>query len=179
MPQPKENLYTIDYIYSLPEDKRVELIDGIIYDMSAPKRIHQDISMSLSKQLSEAVDKNNGECKVYAAPFGVKLDDYNYVEPDISLICDKNKLTDDGCVGVPELIMEIVSPSSVRNDYVLKLNKYINAGIFEYWIIDPSEKRIMVYLKSNNYIPSIYRISDEIKVDIIKNCNIKLDIYNM
>lgn len=178
MPQPKENLYTIDYINSLPEDERAELIDGVIYNMAPPTVLHQRISNSISFQLNTAIKNNHGECEVFSAPFGVKLDDMNYFEPDIALICDKRKLENGKyCEGIPELIMEIVSPSSGKQDYVLKLNKYINAGVFEYWIIDPKLKQILVYLRSNDYIGKSYKITDEISVGIIKNCKIKLDLF--
>lgn len=178
MPQPKENLYTVDYINSLPEDERAEIIDGVIYNMAPPNVMHQRISNSISFQLNTAINKNHGECEVFAAPFGVKLDDYNYFEPDIALVCDKRKLENGKhCEGVPELIMEVVSPSSIRQDYILKLNKYTDAGIFEYWIIDPKQKHILVYSRSNNYEAQSYKITDEISVGIIKNCKIKLDLF--
>jgi len=176
MEEAKQQLYTVEYIHSLPEDKRVELIDGVIYDMTAPLRVHQKIAYELGRQIGNAIEKNHGDCEVYPAPFAVQLDDYNYLEPDISLICDKSKLDDKGCNGAPELVMEVVSPSSIRRDYITKLNKYIDAGVFEYWIVDPVEKQILVYLRSNDYIPKTYKISDVISVGIIKDCKIKLDI---
>ncbi len=176
MEEAKQQLYTVEYIHSLPEDKRVELIDGVIYDMTAPKRIHQKIAYELGRQIGNAIEKNHGDCEVYLAPFGVELDDYNYLEPDISVICDKNKLTDNGCSGAPELVIEVVSPSSRKMDYFIKLNKYMNAGVFEYWIVDPIKKQILVYNRSDDYIPATYKITDVVKVGIIKDCKIKLYI---
>lgn len=175
MPQPKEELYTIDYIYSLPDDERVELIDGIIYTMQAPKRVHQKIQQELSLQIGNVIKKNHGECEIYPAPFGVVIDDRNYVEPDISIICDKNKLTDNGCEGIPEIIIEIASQNNKRNDYVIKLNKYMNAGIFEYIIIDPMEKLIFIYRKSEGYVPKVVSIFETFEIEIIRNCKIKLE----
>ena len=174
---PDENLYTFEYICSLPENERAELINGKILNMATPSILHQTIVSDIVYQLRSAIDKNNVECKVYPAPFGIKLNDTNFFEPDISLVCDKRK-TENGkyCDGIPDLIMEVVSPSSVRNDYIIKLNKYIDANVFEYWVVDPIEKQILVYTLENNYIPKTYKITDSINVGIIRNCIIKLDI---
>ena len=112
----KQETYTIEDIYALPEGQRAELIDGQIYDMAPPNRRHQRISGKLHQAIANYIDSKNGECEVYAAPFAVFLneDDRNYVEPDISVICDKNKLTDKGCNGAPDWIIEIVSSSFIR-----------------------------------------------------------------
>lgn len=182
MPQPKEELYTVDYIENLPDGERAELIDGVVYNMGTPSYTHQAIVYELGRQLGNAIEKNKGECKVVPAPFTVYLnkDEYTHIEPDLSLICDRSKITDKGCCnGAPELVMEVVSPSSKKLDYFIKLNKYINAGVFEYWIIDPIEKQILVYLKNNDFIPKVYRIEDTISVGIIKNCKLKLDLNSL
>lgn len=124
-------VYTEEDYYSLPEDTRAELIDGQIYYMSAPSRIHQEILMFLSKTIANYIDSKHGSCKIYPAPFAVKLfgdDDKTIIEPDISVICDKNKLTDKGCSGAPDLVIEIVSPSTQQLDYGIKLFKYRTAG---------------------------------------------------
>ena len=143
----KENSYTIEDIYVLPDGQRAELIDGTMYMMAPPKRIHQEIVIELSTVINTYIKNKRGECKVYPAPFAVFLnsDDKNYVEPDISVICDKTKLTDDGCNGAPDWIIEVVSPSSRRMDYILKLFKYRSAGVREYWIVDPDKNRVTVY----------------------------------
>lgn len=147
MPLPKESLYTIDNIYALPEGTRAELIDGQMYMMAPPSRRHQDISFSLSRKIADYIDSKHGSCKVYPAPFAVFLndDDKNYVEPDISIICDHNKLNDNGCVGAPDWIIEVVSPGSRRMDYFTKLFKYRTSGVREYWIVDPEKNRILIY----------------------------------
>lgn len=129
------NIYTEDDYYNLPENVRAELIDGQIYYMSAPSKIHQEILMFLSKTIANYIDSKKGPCKVYPAPFAVKLfvdDNRTVAEPDISVICDPNKLTDRGCTGAPDWIVEIVSPSNSRHDYVRKLNLYMDAGVREY-----------------------------------------------
>ena len=146
MPLPKEQLYTVEDIYNLPEGQRAELIDGMIFDMAPPSRIHQKISGQLHKSIANYIDRNNGSCEVYAAPFAVFLnaDDKNYVEPDISVVCDKNKLSDRGCEGAPDWIIEITSPSSQRMDYLTKLWKYRSSGVREYWIVNPLKETVQV-----------------------------------
>ncbi len=147
MPLPREKVYTIDDIYALPDRERAELIDGNIYYMAPPNRIHQQLVLKLGRKIADYIDKNHGSCEVDIAPFAVFLnkDDKNYVEPDISVICNKDKLTDKGCNGAPDWIIEIVSTGSRRMDYYTKLFKYRTAGVREYWIADPEKKRVTVY----------------------------------
>ena len=147
MPLPKLDSYTTEYIFSLPEGQRVELIDGVVYDMAPPSFMHQKILSFLHLEIGTYIRSKKGACEVIPAPFAVFLnaDDKNYVEPDISVICDPNKLNDKGCIGAPDWIIEIVSPSSKRMDYMIKLFKYRTAGVREYWIVDKSKNRITVY----------------------------------
>lgn len=142
-----EKLYTIDDIYALPDGERAELIDGQIYMMAPPNRKHQTIARELFSSINSYIKSKGGSCEPFFAPFAVFLnkDDTNYVEPDISIICDKSKLTDKGCSGAPDWIIEIVSPGSRRMDYFTKLFKYRTSGVREYWIVDPDRKRITVY----------------------------------
>lgn len=139
--------YTIEDIYNLPDGQRAELIDGDMYMMAPPSRKHQDISMALSHKIKDFILSNKGACAVYAAPFAVFLnaDEQTYVEPDLSVICDREKLTEEGCSGAPDWIIEIVSKSSRQMDYMRKLFKYRSAGVREYWIVDPEKERITVY----------------------------------
>ena len=113
MPLLKKSYTSKDY-WNLPDGQRAELIDGQFYNMAPPSRIHQEISYQISRFLGNYIESNGGKCRVYPAPFAVNLDadDKDWVEPDISVICDPNKLTDRGCSGAPDLIFEIVSPSS-------------------------------------------------------------------
>lgn len=165
--------YTEEDYYNLPEDIRAELIDGQIYYMSAPSRIHQEILNSINNTIYNYIRSKNGNCKVYPAPFAVKLfqdDDKTMVEPDISVICDPNKLTDRGCSGAPDWIIEIVSPTNPSHDYVKKLNLYLDAGVREYWIVDPRYSKIYVYnMESNNFVVNEYSFSDTIKADIYED----------
>lgn len=139
--------YTLEYIENLPEGERAELIDGDVYMMAPPNTMHQRISMFLSFKFSSYIEKQKGRCEVFAAPFAVYLndDDYNYVEPDLSVICDSDKVDKKGCHGAPDLVMEIVSPSSRHMDYLVKLNQYQKTGVREYWIIDPADESVLVY----------------------------------
>ena len=180
MALPKEHTYTIDDIYALPDGERAELINGQIYYMAPPSRKHQDLSMELSGTIREYIRSHKGSCKVYAAPFAVYLDDTTstYVEPDISVICDLDKLDDKGCNGVPDWIIEIVSPASKRMDYYTKLFKYRTAGVREYWIIDAVKNQIFVYDFEKGDTEQ-YTLQDSVKAGIYEDLVIdfsKLDI---
>ena len=141
MPLLKNDQYTSEDYWNLPEGTRAELIDGKLYDMAPPSRIHQQLVMELAGTIREYIKKNHGNCQIYPAPFAVNLDadDKDWVEPDISVICDPNKLTDRGCSGAPDLIFEIVSPSSRKLDYGIKNGIYSQSGVREYWIVDPAK----------------------------------------
>ena len=180
MPQSQERIYTIEDIYALPNGTRAELIDGQIYYMAPPSRKHQKILLSLSRVISDYIDKNNGACEVDIAPFSVFLNenDKNYVEPDISIICDQNKLNDKGCVGAPDWIIEIVSPSSKRMDYMIKLFKYRTAGVREYWIVVPDKDRITLYNFEKDDIAE-FSFADDIPVSIYPGFSINLSKLNI
>jgi len=171
----EEETYTIDDIYTLPEGKRAELIDGRIYDMAPPSRLHQRLLNFINTEINLYIRNNNGNCEVYPAPFAVFLneDDINYVEPDISVICDQSKLTDKGCNGAPDWIIEIVSPSSKRMDYLIKLFKYRNADVKEYWIVDPEKNRITAYNFVHDTIEE-YAFGDDVPVGIYEDFSIKV-----
>lgn len=164
------DIYTEEDYYSLPENVRAELIDGRIYDMAAPSRMHQEILSFLHLEIGSYIRSKNGSCKVYPAPFAVKLfedSDKTVVEPDISVICDLNKLTERGCTGAPDWIIEIVSPSTSSHDYVRKLNLYMNAGVKEYWIVNPMDRSVYVYfLQEDKFKTAAYTLNDSIKVNI-------------
>ncbi len=167
--------YTIEDIYKLPEGTRAELIDGTMYMMAPPNSRHQQISMLLSVEISNYIKEKKGDCMVFAAPFAVFLnnDDKLYVEPDISVICDRSKVTDRGCNGAPDWIIEIVSASSRRMDYIVKLFKYRAAGVREYWIVDPEKSRIMVY-NFENESGGEYSFSEPVPSGIFDDLAIKI-----
>lgn len=173
MPLIQERIYTLEDIYNLPEGKRAELIDGNIYMMSPPNRKHQQIVGRLFNRISNYIASGNGTCEPYISPFAVFLneDDKNYVEPDISVICDRNKLTDKGCSGAPDWIIEVVSPGSQRMDYMTKLFKYRTAGVREYWIVDPKDESVSVYDFERDNMGK-YNFSDIVRVGIYEDLEI-------
>ncbi|MBQ9512037.1 MAG: Uma2 family endonuclease [Lachnospiraceae bacterium] len=170
-----EQIYTVEEFYARGEDKREELIDGFIYDMATPNRRHQGILMQLASRIANHIRETGKDCVVYPAPFGVKLSKNkdNVVEPDISVICDKEKLNDRGCEGAPDWIVEIVSPTNPGHDYVLKLNLYEEAGVREYWIVDPTTERVLVYhLDKEQFRCTQYTFADTIPVMICEGFQI-------
>ena len=175
----KEKTYTIDDIYALPEGQRAELIDGKMYTMAPPRTIHQRISGALYTAIYQHIKSRKGAYEVFAAPFAVFLnkDDKNYVEPDISVICNKDKIDEQGCNGAPDWVIEIVSPSTSRIDYGIKLFKYRTAGVREYWIINPSTHTVNVYDFENDAATTQYTFDDEIPVCIYRDLCIRISDF--
>ena len=172
----KEQTYTINDIYSLPDGKRAELIDGKIYYMAPPNTQHQRLVHFFDRTIGNYIQSHNGECEVFPAPFAVFLNenDKNYVEPDISVICDKNKITDRGCYGAPDWVIEIVSPGSKPMDYFTKLFKYRTAGVREYWIADPIKQRVTVYVFEKESVEE-YSFGEDVPVGIYEGFYIKVE----
>ena len=171
--------FTIDDIFALPEGQRAELIDGQIYDMATPNRIHQTISFSIARTIADHIDAKNGGCEVYMAPFAVIIqnDIKNYVEPDICIICDKDKLSDRGCEGAPDWIIEIVSPSSRKIDYIIKNTAYSRAGVREYWIVDPAKACTTVYDYDKDAAPTIIPFDQPVQCGIFPDLSITVSDY--
>ena len=179
--------YTYADYASWDTEERYELIDGIPYAMSydamspAPAWKHQDVSGKLHYQLFDFLKGKS--CKVFAAPFDVRLNaadgDDTVVQPDLVIICDRSKLIDTGCVGAPDMVIEIVSPSSSNHDRVRKFNKYLHAGVREYWIVDPDSKTIVVnILENGRYYSTAYDETATIPVHILEGCEISLpDVF--
>lgn len=164
------SVMTIEEYDSLPENVRVELIDGEVYDMASPSRIHQTLVVKLCNIISNYIEKNDGECEVYVAPFDVKLNDKadkpTIVQPDIFIVCDKSLLDDKRCNGAPDFIIEIVSPTSIQMDYIKKLSLYNDCGVKEYWIVNPISKEVDVYLLEQVTKPFHYNFTDKVKINI-------------
>ena len=179
MPLAEKYSHTTEEIYALPEGKRAELIDGQIYDMAPPGRIHQELVQQLSRTIGNYIADHKGTCKVYPAPFVLFLnqDDKTYVEPDISVICDNGKLDDRGCNGAPDWVIEIVSQSSQRMDYLTKLFKYRTAGVREYWIVNPMKCTVLVYLFGENEDSTQYLFEDEIPVGIYPDFTMRISEF--
>jgi Uma2 family endonuclease len=162
------------------DDKRWELIDGVAYMMSAPSGIHQGISMELSRIISVFLDDK--PCRVYAAPYDVRLfapldaakddkSDNTVVQPDLVVICDKEKRHREACHGAPDLVVEILSESTRSKDLKLKFNKYLESGVREYWVIDPKKKTLTAYTLEEDdngrfYETAVYHAEDTLSVGV-------------
>lgn len=172
----KEKFYTIEDIYALPDGQRAELIDGRMYMMAPPNTRHQSLVSEFTVTIGSYIRSRGGNCKVFPAPFAVFLnkDDQNYVEPDISVICDKSKLNDKGCSGAPDWIIEIISPSTSRIDYGVKLFKYRTAGVREYWIVNPVKKTVTVYDFENEEKTNQYDFDETIASCIYDDLKINI-----
>lgn len=176
MPLPRDEFFTSEDYWNLPDSQRAELINGKFYAMAPPSRIHQEIVSELSFAFSSHIKSKGGSCKVYPAPFAVNLNanDETYVEPDLSIICDKSKLSDRGCEGAPDFIVEVVSPSSRRMDYSTKNALYSDAGVREYWIVDPLKERTTIYRYEEDAAPIIIPFDQSIQVGIYSDLQITI-----
>lgn len=186
MPQPLEKsdkVYTYADYLSWNEDERIEIIEGKPIMQATPSRKHQQISFEICRQLGNYLEGKT--CKAYAAPFTVRLfeedgerpeDITEVFEPDIAVICDKNKLDEKGCKGAPDLIIEILSPSTARYDQFIKLGKYQQAGVKEYWIVDPLNQTVQVLISENKifHTVDVYTQTHIVKVNILEGCYIDL-----
>lgn len=167
--QPQTEVITLEQYEALPESRRAEVFEGIIYDMASPSQIHQTLSMELSNTLYNYIKSQKGSCQVFSAPFDVKLSDKPLiiVQPDILVICDKSKLDGSRCNGAPDFIIEIVSPSNAADDYIRKLYYYKDYGVREYWIVDPQRQKVIVYyLSKTDFEIEVYTFQDNIKTNI-------------
>lgn len=181
----KKARYTFADCLTWDENERIEIIDGEAFLMAAPSSIHQEISMEISRQLANYLEGK--QCRVYPAPFDVRLfekdgetpaDVDTVVEPDISVVCDKSKIDMYGCKGAPDLVVEILSPSSLRNDRLVKLRLYQRAGVREYWIVDPENKTVQVFLSDGVGIlqpHEDYGRENVAKVNVLDGCFIELN----
>jgi len=168
---------------SWDDENRYELIDGIAYMMSAPTTAHQSILVELLKQLT--VFLTGKTCRVFVAPYDVCLnglgdEDDTVVQPDILVVCDESKIDKKRCNGAPDMVIEILSPSTLKRDMFIKLKKYQNAGVREYWIADPDAKAVNVYILDNGrYTVSSYENDETIAVTVLDGCMITLpDVFS-
>lgn len=166
--QPQLEIITLEQYEALPENVRAEVYDGQIYYMASPSQIHQSILLELSTFINAYIKSKKGECKVFPAPFDVKLSDrpLTIVQPDIMIVCDKDKLDGKRCNGAPDFIIEIISPGNPADDYIRKLYYYKNFGVREYWIVDPRRKTVTVNYFEGNMLNIQYSFDSTIKVNI-------------
>jgi len=181
---PAENRrYTFADVLTWDEKDRIEIVDGEAVMMAPPTRVHQEISGELFGQLRDYLQGK--KCRVYAAPFGVRLfeqdgddpeDVDTMVEPDISVICDSSKLDDMGCKGAPDLVIEVLSPSTRRYDRMTKFGLYQRAGVRELWFVDPETKDVQTFvLDGGRYFVKDYGTAeDKLKVEVLEDCVIDL-----
>lgn len=173
--------YTVADIEALPEGERAELIDGEMFRMDSPMRTHQKILIELAIEIALYIKTKKGSCEVYPAPFAVyiKKDNRNYVEPDILVICDEDRLDEKGCHGAPDWAIEIVSPTSIKMDYERKVKLYREAEVREYWIVDAEKETVTVYDFEHGKEAAVYAFSDRIKAGIFGDlylCLSEMDI---
>ena len=167
----KQGEYTIEDRNALPEDHPYELIDGVIYNMASPALRHQSISGAIYRQLWNYVDSQGGDCIPFIAPTDVRLDrdERTMVVPDVFVICqpDDDRMDNDKYInGAPDLIIEVLSPSTRRKDMFTKLHKYEEAGVREYWIVDPNKEKVIVYIFGEESDVSLYGFDSEVPVGI-------------
>ncbi len=164
----KQGEYTLEDYYALPDDVRAELIDGELIYLEAPSVIHQQLISELLFEIKLYIRTNNGKCIVLPAPLDVQLDcdDHTMVQPDISVLCHPDRILDKGIYGAPDFCIEIVSPSSRKKDYSKKVIKYMDAGVREYWIVDPKRETVLCYFFEGEDYPELFTFADTIPVHI-------------
>ncbi|MBI4778089.1 Uma2 family endonuclease [Candidatus Desantisbacteria bacterium] len=185
----KEERFTYGDYLKWPDDQRWELIDGVAYDMSpAPSRRHQEIVLEIASQFHDYLKEK--PCKVYVAPFDVRLPEFDedmaylaadeeietVVQPDIVVVCDRDKLDDRGCKGAPDIVIEILSPWTAKKDLRTKYNLYERHRVVQYWIVDPEMEEVTIFkLKDDRYgEPEEYNKDDRIRVDMFTDFEIDL-----
>lgn len=185
MPLPEKTTpYTYADLLAWDEDVRAEIIDGEVYMMSSPSALHQLVICEMVRQLTNYLEGK--KCRAFVAPFDVRLfekkgdqpkDVTTVVQPDIMVVCDRNKIDERSCKGAPDMIIEVLSPSTRRHDRLVKLNLYQRAGVREYWIVDPSSHSVLVFLLDESGVFRLhedYGPTDIAKVNVLDGCFIEL-----
>ena len=166
-------------IEQLDEWTRAELIDGKLYLLGTPNRMHQFLVAKLSFLFQFHIFQKKGKCHVYVSPFGVKLfdDDKTWVEPDIVVICEKDIMTNEGCSGAPDMLVEVVSLNNAKHDYITKLMKYQKAGVKEYWIVDPEQKKVSVLNFQHPEKTEEYSYDDVITSEVLEGLELRINDF--
>jgi len=177
--QPQPEIITLEQYEALPEDRRAEVFDGIIYDMASPSQLHQRILLKVSSVIDSYLERKKGSCIVIPAPFDVVLSEkpLTIVQPDIMIVCDRYKLDGNRCNGAPDFVIEIVSPGNPSDDYIKKVFYYKNSGVREYWIVDPRRKTVTVNFYEKDILNIQYSFESVIKVNICED--LFLDFSNL
>lgn len=178
----EKEIYTFADYLAWDGESRIEIMDGQLIMMAPPSRLHQEISGEIFAQLHNFLDGK--KCRVYAAPFAVRLFEENdsipediqtVFEPDISVVCDMSKLDEHGCKGAPDMVVEILSPSTAKRDLFFKMWQYRRSGVKEYWVVSPNEKNVAVYTLDDDYkVTAAYNQEDVAKVHVLPGCFIEL-----
>lgn len=166
----RQGRYTLDDYFALPEEKHVELIDGVFYDMAAPNSVHQAFVGQVYRKLADYIDKKRGTCVPMASPLDVQLDcdEKTMVQPDIMVVCDRDKFQRGVVYGAPDLVVEVLSRSTRRKDMMLKLSKYEAAGVREYWLVDPDKRKVIVYDFQSDLNVRLYDFTQKAPVGIFR-----------
>lgn len=166
--QHTQGSYTIDDYRVLPDDQRVELIDGYFYDMASPTFLHQRIGGEVYRQISNFILERGGPCIPLISPIDTQLDcdERTMVQPDVAILCQDDKAKRWGVYGAPDFVLEVISPSTRKKDYTKKLSKYMAAGVREYWILDPYQQKLIVYFFESEACPVIHGLNEPVPVGI-------------
>ncbi len=181
-------LYTYADYLTWADDKRREIINGVVYDLfSAPRSWHASITASIFLAIGWFIKKRKGKCKIYHAPFDVRFPKrgetadgkiYTVVQPDICVVCDRTKIDEAGCIGAPDLIVEVQSPSTAKRDLQEKFQLYEESGVREYWVVYPRVKGLTVFLLQDDgkYDDgTTYEFTGKVPVSIFKGLEIDLE----
>lgn len=164
----EQGMYTVEDYRALPDEQRVELIDGYFYDMAAPNTLHQLITGELYRQIANYIMEQEGACIPFISPVDVQLnnDKKTMLQPDVVIVCNPDQIVKSNIMGAPDFVLEVISPGSRRKEYIIKLHKYEDAGVREYWLVDPNQKVVLVYFFEDEACPAIYPIDADIPVNI-------------
>ncbi len=175
--------FTVEDYLKLPEEERMEIIDGVIYDMAAPTDKHQIIGDEIQTRFRDYIRKKKGKCITVTSPIDVQLDCDNrtMVQPDVVIVCDRDKFKKGRIFGAPDLVVEVLSDSTKKKDIIIKGSKYCNAGVREYWMVDPKKKGVYVYrFEDDEIVPTMYTFEHKVPVGIWNNeCEVDFaEIYD-
>ncbi len=164
----RQGSYTIEDYRALPDEQRVELIDGYFYDMAAPTFLHQRIVGEVYRQIANYIMDNDGSCQPVMSPVDVQLDcdEKTMLQPDVAILCREERIKRWGIYGSPDFILEVISPSTRKKDCMKKLQKYERAGVREYWILDSYQKNLLVYFFESELCPVIYGLDQPVPISI-------------
>ena len=173
----RQGEYTLEDYHNMPEDRRAELIDGVIYDMASPSPLHQMIAGMVYARILAFIEKNKGDCIPFIAPADVQLDcdDRTRVQPDVFIWCKQDRLRRFGICGAPDFVLEILSGSTRKKDMTVKLTKYMEAGVKEYWVIDPEKRLLIVYIGEEEGIPRLYPLQGDVGMNLYDG-NLRIDL---